>query len=128
MAEGIARFTLSEVLSVRHSRWQSMMIGYTKIHLNFSLPQLFVNDSVTREAITRKQERAFLNYVRESGCYKKYYDAIYILFKTGLRISEFVGLTLSDIDLEHRKINVGPPATTDNGYAVCDRGTQDQLW
>ena len=64
------------------------------------------NDSVTREAITRKQERAFLNYVRESGCYKKYYDAIYILFKTGLRISEFVGLTLADIDLEHRKINV----------------------
>ena len=61
---------------------------------------------MTREAITRKQERAFLNYVRESGCYKKYYDAIYILFKTGLRISEFVGLTLSDIDLEHRKINV----------------------
>ena len=35
----IARFTLSEVLSVRHFRWQSMMIGYTKIHLNFSLPQ-----------------------------------------------------------------------------------------
>ena len=29
-----------------------------------------------------------------------------IRFKTGLRISEFVGLTLSDIDLEHRKINV----------------------
>ena len=38
-AEDIARFTLSEVLSVRHFRWQSMMIGYTKIHLNFSLPQ-----------------------------------------------------------------------------------------
>ena len=72
----------------------------------FQLATVVVNDSVTREAITRKQERAFLNYVRESGCYKKYYGAIYILFKTGLRISEFVGLTLSDIDLEHRKINV----------------------
>ena len=72
----------------------------------FQLMEVVVNDSVTREAITRKQERTFLNYVRESGCYKKYYDAIYILFKTGLRISEFVGLTLADIDLEHRKINV----------------------
>ena len=39
MAEDIARFTRSEVLYVRHSRWQSMMIGCTKIHLNFSLPQ-----------------------------------------------------------------------------------------
>ena len=72
----------------------------------FQLMEVLVNDSVTREAITRKQERTFLNYVRESGCYKKYYDAIYILFKTGLRISEFVGLTLADIDLKHRKINV----------------------
>ena len=77
-----------------------------KNSFQFQLMEVVVNDSVTREAITRKQERAFLNYVRESGCYKKYYDAIYILFKTGLRISEFVGLTLADIDLEHRKINV----------------------
>ena len=35
-----------------------------------------------------------------------YYEGIYILFKTGLRISEFVGLTISDIDLEKGVINV----------------------
>ena len=31
---------------------------------------------------------------------------MFILFKTGLRISEFCGLTVSDIDLKGRKINV----------------------
>ncbi|CVI67109.1 Transposase from transposon Tn916 [Clostridiales bacterium CHKCI001] len=34
------------------------------------------------------------------------YEEIYILFKTGLRISEFVGLTFSDIDMHNRTINV----------------------
>ena len=31
---------------------------------------------------------------------------MYILFKTGLRISEFCGLTLSDIDFKNHRINV----------------------
>ena len=30
----------------------------------------------------------------------------YILFKTGMRISEFTGLTLSDLDFENRTINI----------------------
>lgn len=72
----------------------------------FQLATVVVNDSVTREAITRKQERAFLEFVKNDKHFCKYYDAIYILFKTGLRISEFVGLTLSDIDLKNRMINI----------------------
>ena len=65
-----------------------------------------VNDSVTREAITRKQERAFLEFVKNDSHFCKYYDGIFILFKTGLRISEFVGLTFKDIDFENNKIIV----------------------
>ena len=34
------------------------------------------------------------------------YDAIYILFYTGMRISEFTGLTINDIDLKAKKINI----------------------
>ncbi len=72
----------------------------------FQLATVVVNDSVTREAITRKQERAFLEFVAQDKHFCRYYDGIYILFKTGLRISEFVGLTLNDIDMQDRKINV----------------------
>lgn len=72
----------------------------------FELASVVVNDSVTRKAITRKQERDLLKFIKEDGHFSKYYDGIYILFHTGLRISEFVGLTLSDIDFNNRKINV----------------------
>lgn len=72
----------------------------------FQLATVVVNDSVTREAITRKQERAFVELVASDKHFCKYYDGIYILFKTGLRISEFVGLTLADVDMKNRKINI----------------------
>ena len=58
------------------------------------------------EAITRKQERAFLEFVANDKQFCRYYEGIFILFKTGLRISEFVGLTLSDLDMQNRKISV----------------------
>lgn len=72
----------------------------------FQLATVVVNDSVTREAITRKQERAFLEFVENDKHFCRYYEGIYILFKTGLRISEFVGLTFSDVDMKNRKISV----------------------
>ena len=72
----------------------------------FQLATVVVNDSVTREAITRKQERAFLEFVKQDKHFRKYYEGIYILFKTGLRISEFVGLTISDIDFKEHTINI----------------------
>ncbi len=72
----------------------------------FHLATVIVNDSVTREAITRKQERVFLEFVKNDKHFSKYYEGIYILFKTGLRISEFVGLTTQDIDLKKRTIDV----------------------
>lgn len=73
---------------------------------DFQLATVIVNDSVTRKAITRKQERAFLEFVKNDKYYCKYYKGIYILFKTGLRISEFVGLTVNDIDLQNRKLTI----------------------
>lgn len=72
----------------------------------FELATVVVNDSVTREAITRAQERAFLKFIKEDKCYSKYYDGIYILFNTGLRISEFCGLTMADIDFKKKRIRV----------------------
>ena len=72
----------------------------------FELASVIVNDSVTREAITRKQERELLKFIKEDKHFCRYYDAIYILFNTGLRISEFCGLTISDIEFEQKRIKV----------------------
>ena len=72
----------------------------------FQLATVVVNDSVTREAITRKQQREFLRFIKEDEHFCKYYDGIYILFHTGLRVSEFVGLTINDIEFDKERIKV----------------------
>jgi integrase len=72
----------------------------------FELVNVIVNDSVRREAVTRKQEREFLRFIKEDAHFCKYYDAIFILFNTGLRISEFCGLTKSDLDFKNKRIRL----------------------
>lgn len=72
----------------------------------FQLATVIINDSIRREAITKKQERDFLKFVKEDPYFSRYYEGIYILFKTGMRISEFCGLTIHDIDMEERTIDI----------------------
>ena len=92
----------------------------------FQLNTVVVNDSVTREAITRQQERDFLEFVKNDKHFCKYYDGIYILFKTGLRISEFVGLTKKNLDFENNRIIVDHQfqRTRDMKYIIEDTKTE----
>lgn len=91
----------------------------------FQLATVVVNDSVTREAITRKQERQLLEFVKNDKHFCKYYEGIFILFKTGMRISEFVGLTISDLDMKNRKIIIDHQLqrTRDMQYVIEDTKT-----
>ena len=54
----------------------------------FQLAGVLVNDAVTREAITKDQMRKFLKFVHDDVVYCKYYEVVYILFHTGIRISD----------------------------------------
>lgn len=106
--DGRGYSTIHSVRGVVHPAFE-MAVQDDLIRKNpfgFELATVVVNDSVTREAITRAQERAFLKFIQEDNCYRKYYDGIYILFNTGLRISEFCGLTISDIDFQNKRIRV----------------------
>lgn len=78
----------------------------TKNPFDFQLVDVVVNDSVTREALSREEERKFLKFVEDDPHFSRYYDGIYILFNTGLRISEFCGLTISDINFKKHTIRV----------------------
>lgn len=73
---------------------------------NFELATVLVNDIVAREALTPKQERRFLELVANDKHYQRYYDAFFILLNTGLRISEFCGLTVNDLDYKEGSIRV----------------------
>ena len=92
----------------------------------FELATVIYNDSVTREALSRENERKFMKFVKEDPHFNRYYDGIYILFNTGLRISEFVGLTKSDIDFKNMKINVDHQLQRYNGigYKIVEPKTE----
>ncbi len=64
--------------------------------------------------------RQFLKFVHDDNCYCKYYEVVYILFHTGMRISEFCGLTLKDIDLKNRIVNIDHQLqrTSDMQYVI----------
>ena len=91
----------------------------------FMLATVVVNDSVTREAITRKEEKTFLKFLQNDEHFSRYYDGVFILFKTGLRISEFCGLTIKDIDFDNKRISVNHQLqrTRDMKYVIEDTKT-----
>lgn len=84
--------------------FEDEMIRYNPF--NFELGKLLINDSVQREAVESKDKLEFLNFIKKDEYYKKYYEAVFILFETGLRISEFCGLTIDDIDFENHRLSV----------------------
>lgn len=96
---------------------------------DFELATVIVNDSVTREAITRDQERKYLDFVKQDAHFSRYYEGIFILFNTGLRISEFVGLTIKNIDFKHHKIIINHQLirTTKMEYIIEEPKTESGI-
>lgn len=92
---------------------------------DWELGEVLINDSVKREALTKKQERLFLDFIKNDKHYGKYYDGMYILFKTGMRVSEFCGLTLDDIDIKNRQIRIDHQLqrTREGVYMIVDTKT-----
>lgn len=92
---------------------------------NFEMKEVLINDSVRREALPKRDMRIFLDFIKNDSHYKRYYEGIFILFHTGLRVSEFCGLTVNDIDLEKRTINVDKQLQKGNGkYYILSTKTK----
>ena len=82
---------------------------------DFPLAGVVVNDSKKRIALTKEQQETFMTFVREDTHYCRYYDEFNVLLGTGMRVSEFCGLTISDLDFENRKIFVGKQLVKEKG-------------
>lgn len=121
-ADGRGYSTVKTVRGVLRPAFQMAMDDdiIVKNPFGFQLAGVVVNDSKTREAITREQMWKFLKFVHDDNTYCKYYEAVYILFHTGMRISEFCGLTLKDIDLKNRVVNIDHQLqrTSDMRYVI----------
>ena len=73
---------------------------------DFKLSDVIEDNTQPKVALTPAQEEKLLAFVQGDKVYRKYYDELVILFGTGLRISEFCGLTDTDLDFVSRRTNV----------------------
>jgi len=93
---------------------------------DFALNTVIEDDTTPKVPLSPAQEKSFLAFIENDEVYKKYYDEIVILLGTGLRISELCGLTLADLDLENRTINIDHQLlrNTEVGYYTDDPKTK----
>lgn len=100
--------TISHIRGVLRSAFQ-MACNEDVIQRNpfdFSLADIIPNDSKKRTALTPEQQKVWMDFIRGDDCFSKYYDIFVVLLGTGMRVSEFCGLTKKDLDFEHRRICV----------------------
>lgn len=73
---------------------------------NFKLTDVIPNDSKKRIAMTVEQQEIWMDFIKNDKTDSKYYDEFVILLETGMRVSEFCGLTKNDLDFGTRRIRV----------------------
>ena len=85
----------------------------------FKLSDVLEDDSEPKIILSPEQEEKMLAFMEQDKTYNKYYDEVVILLETGLRISEFCGLT-THIDMAKRIINVNHQLLKDSeiGYYI----------
>lgn len=81
----------------------------------FSLTGVVVNDAKKRIALSPEQQQIFMDFLRNDPYYCRYYDEINVLLGTGMRVSEFCGITLSDLDFGSRRICVEKQLVKETG-------------
>ena len=73
-----------------------------------------------RNALTIEQQRAFINYVCEHPVYCEWARLFMVMFGTGCRVGEIVGLRWEDVDYENNVININHSITY---YSRNESGT-----
>lgn len=108
-------------LQDKEGKSYSSIYGYWKVlrgAFNYAIEKKFIStnptqfkfedyvkkDAVGRQALTCEEKKKFLEFVKNHKKYSIYYDDIYILFYTGLRISELCGINPSELDFENELI------------------------
>ena len=82
---------------------------------DFKLTDVVPNDSQKRIAMTEEQQNVWMSFIQTDKTYTKYYDEFVVLLGTGMRVSEFCGLTKSDLDFENRRIRVDHQLVRERG-------------
>lgn len=86
----------------------------------FAIKMDFIsNNTKSKEALTESEQADFFGYLANSR-HVKYYDMCTILIETGIRIGEFCGLTIGDVDLDRKMLNITHQVTRANNVIRTD--------
>lgn len=61
---------------------------------------------LSRGAISKEELARYLEFVRTHEVFCDFYDYLVVLSETGLRLAEFLGLTITDVDFKTRRLSV----------------------
>ena len=92
--------------------------------LDFKLVEVVPNHSHKRIAMTQEQQEIWMGFIRDDKTYRRYYDEFVVLLETGMRVSEFGGLTKSDLGFENRRIRVDHQLVRERGGKYCVEKTK----
>ncbi len=95
----ISRISQCLKLAVREDRIK-------KNPCDFPLSEVLPSDTSSKIALSDKEFDAFIAFVRSSKSFHLYAPYLIFLRETGLRASEFAGLSLDDFDLDNRTLHV----------------------
>lgn len=107
--------------SLRASFYIAIQDDYVRKNpFDFQLNTVIDDDTVPKTILTLEQEARLLDFAKSDTVYHKNYDEILILLKTGLRISELCGMTVTDLDFENHLILVNHQLlrNTELGYYI----------
>lgn len=82
---------------------------------DFRIVDVVPNDSEKRIAMTEDQQNTWMTFIKTDKTYSKYYDEFIVLLETGLRVREFCGLTINDLDFKERRIRVDHQLVRERG-------------
>lgn len=82
---------------------------------DFKLGDVVKNDSQKRCAMSEEQQNRWMSFIKNDKTYTKYYDEFVVLLGTGMRVSEFCGLTKADLDFDNHKIRVDHQLVRERG-------------
>lgn len=88
--------------------------------VTFRLSDYVYRKNSSIKALTYNQMNSFLDFIKKDEVYNKYYNMVYILFFTGIRVSEFIGLTINNIDFDNKTIEL--THQVQDGYVTSLKG------
>lgn len=106
--EGKSTGTIKTILAVVKPAFQMACEedAILKNPFQFKLTNYIPNNRKQRTALTDIQQKNLLAYMESSTVYSKHLDLFIVLLWTGLRVSEYCGLTVDDIDFDLMRIRV----------------------